>query len=134
MKPSVTRALLLEQHEGIRRRLAAVEELAADFRARAPVREAFATAIMVLLEALIQHNRAEESLLEPLLREGDGYADQRVSRMFEEHVNEHELIRKTLRGHDLGAVAEAVPDLAETLRAHMEAEERTFLHARVLRD
>jgi hypothetical protein len=134
LRPSAIRALLLEQHERLRVHLDATEDLADELRHGAAVRSDFRDAVTALLEALSEHNASEESLLEPLLRAGDAYGPTRVTRMHEEHVSEHALMRAALIGHDLVVIAENLPDLAETLRAHMEAEERTFLHAGVLRD
>ncbi len=133
MKPSVTRTLLLEQHEDIRRHLAAAEEFAIQIRIGAPIR-GFEDAMLTLTRALLEHNRAEESLLEPLLAVvGDGQSSHRKIRMYEEHLGEHEIMRAAL-GRDPGTVAATMSELGEMLRAHMEAEERTFLHPGVLRD
>ena len=133
MRPNVTRAHLLEQHDEIRRCLAVAEELAERVRDGALALSELGPAVLALLQAFVRHNRSEEALLEPLLRLGDDYSEARVSRMHEEHLEEHELLRISL-GDDLRAVARVLPDLAETLRAHMDAEERTFLHPAVLRD
>jgi len=110
------------------------EDLAEKLRTGEAVRKPFGDAVFALLQELLDHNRSEETLLEPLLRAGDTYSPQRISRMFEEHAGEHELMRQALHGSDLGGVAQSMPEFGETLRAHMDAEERTFLHARVLRD
>ena len=134
MRPSAVRDLLLDQHERLRRRLAATEALAERLRAGAAVRGAFRHGVTMLLEELTTHNVSEETLLEPLLRAGDVYADARVARMHREHLDEHMILQDALIGSDLTVIAENLPDLAETLRAHMEAEERTFLHPGVLRD
>src|SRR5262249_22858242 len=67
-----------------------------------------------------------------ILRAGGVYGAARVSRMHEEHLNEHALLREALVGHDLGVISANLRELAEALRAHMDAEERTFLHAGVL--
>jgi len=134
MQPSAIRALLLEQHARLRGHLEATEDLAHELRLGASVRADFRDALSALLEALNVHNASEETLLLPLLRAGDVYGPARVSRMHEEHVSEHHLIRDALVGHDLGVIAEKLPELAEDLRAHMDAEERTFLHPGVLKN
>lgn len=134
MKPSAIRELLLGQHERLRRLLAVAEGQAEKLLAGAIEPRVFGDAIYALLRGLFEHNRSEEGLLEPLLRAGDDYSAQRVSRMLEEHCAEHALLREALRGHDLGKVAEEMPELGESLRAHMDAEERTFLHVAVVRD
>ena len=134
MKPSAIRAHLLRQHQRIRHRLAVAEDLAERLLAGEAVRLSFGDAVFALLRELFEHNRSEEGLLEPLLRAGDDYSSQRVSRMLEEHCAEHALLREGLRGHDLASVAQGLPEVAESLRAHMDAEERTFLHAAVVRD
>ncbi len=134
MTPSAIRNLLLDQHARLRGRLATTEALAEKLRAGDPVRGAFRHAVTMLLEELTTHNVSEETLLEPVLRAGDVYADARVARMHTEHLDEHMIMQDALACSDLAVVAENLPDLAETLRAHMEAEERTFLHPGVLRD
>jgi len=134
MKPSAIRALLLGQHARLRERLVVAEALAERLRAGGAVRSPFRDAVTTLLEELIAHNVSEETLLEPLLRAGDAYAAARVARMHEEHFGEHALMREALVGTDLTIIAENLPELAETLRAHMDAEERTFLHPGVIRD
>src|SRR5262249_17787712 len=133
-KPSAVLDLLLEQHARLRVHLGATEELAHEIRLGCAVRADFRDAVSALLEALCEHNASEEAMLEPLLLAGDVYAPARVARMLEEHIAEHALMRAALIGHDLLVIAENLPDLAEMLRAHMDAEERTFLNAGVLRD
>ncbi len=127
MKSSTVRELLLEQHAGLRQRLAAAE-------AGADVRGELEDAVATLLVELTVHNASEETLLEPILRAGDAYAGARVARMHEEHIDEHMLMQDTLARADVALIAENLSDFAETLRSHMEAEERTFLHPGVIRD
>lgn len=133
MEPSVARARLLSQHEGLRGQLSTTMGLAERFRAGALVEEELITALAALRDAFDQHNRFEESLLEPMLRATDSYGEVRVARMLGEHTEEHRAFMEFLGG----AVADVVVGLAdfvEEIAAHMEAEERTFLHPAVLRD
>lgn len=76
------------------------------------------------------HNRFEEQLLRPVLLEHDTHAPVRIERMVEDHVNEHRALASKLHSP---ATAE-LRDVIETLRAHLDAEERYLLSAKVLRE
>jgi hypothetical protein len=77
------------------------------------------------------HNMYEEQLLRPVLEAADSFGPVRIDHMVKEHVAEHRAMRKDLAGWTVTSV------LRETLaglRAHLDAEERYFLTAKVLRD
>ncbi|HWU91568.1 MAG TPA: hemerythrin domain-containing protein [Kofleriaceae bacterium] len=76
------------------------------------------------------HNRFEEELLRPVLLAGDAFGEVRIDRMVEDHVGEHHAMRTRL-GSSATAELRAV---IESLRAHLDSEERYFLTAKVLRD
>ncbi len=76
------------------------------------------------------HNKFEEHLLRPILREVDAFGAVRVEQMVEDHTNEHRLMRERM---STGVTGELRAVLA-SLRAHLETEERYFLSSRVLRD
>jgi len=76
------------------------------------------------------HNKFEEELLRPALLEGDAFSGVRIDRMVEDHVHEHRAMRLRLESSE----TKELRDVVETLRAHLEAEERYLLTARVLRD
>lgn len=76
------------------------------------------------------HNKFEEQLLRPALLEGDAFAGVRIERMVEDHVNEHRAMRQQLASSETSVLR----DVIDTLRAHLDAEERYLLTARVLRD
>lgn len=121
------REKLLAQHEKIRQHLATAERFAAQ-----PLAAEFLEAVIALADELAEHNRAEEALLIPLLRDRDSWSAQRIQRMIEEHTAEHATVRAALIDVPPEALFASFPDLAEELRAHLEAEERTFLHIHVL--
>jgi iron-sulfur cluster repair protein YtfE (RIC family) len=82
------------------------------------------------------HNTFEEQILRPVLAANDAFAGPRLERMVEDHVAEHRAMRSQLALH-AGTGGEALielRDVIETLRAHLEAEERYLLSAKVLRD
>ena len=65
-----------------------------------------------------------------MLLDTDSFGAVRLERMVEEHIGEHRAIRVQMGSHvtaDLRAVL-------ATLSAHLDAEERYFLTAKVLRD
>ena len=76
------------------------------------------------------HNQFEEQLLRPVLLGSDAFAEVRIDRMIEDHVGEHRAMRARLQTTSTSALR----DVVETLRAHLDAEERYLLSARVLRD
>jgi iron-sulfur cluster repair protein YtfE (RIC family) len=76
------------------------------------------------------HNKFEEQLLRPALLEGDAFAGVRIDRMVDDHVNEHRAMRVQLATSETAVLR----DVIETLRAHLDAEERYLLTAKVLRD
>jgi iron-sulfur cluster repair protein YtfE (RIC family) len=132
MKPSEARAQLLAQHARIRALLEGAGTAARQVLAGAGGVD-FRRIADELRAALVEHNLAEEAVLEPILRAGDAWGPVRVSRMIEEHAGEHAAFREALDGTD-GEVAARMADLAEEIEAHMLAEERTFLSPSVLRD
>lgn len=121
------RRVVLLQHARLREGLAAVQRLAASGRADHDVDLAVAGAIEAARVAFELHNRTEESLLRPLLEASTGAAAARIERMLEEHRAEHALLLEALRAPDAELLGR-FDDLVEEVLAHMEAEERTFLH------
>jgi len=92
-----------------------------------------------LADGLEAHNRYEEQLLEPLLREADVWAPERIAQMLEHHRNEHAMLvaewrRLTRAGESLGDLATSVYGVANSLYQHMDLEEREYLNPRLLRD
>ncbi len=86
--------------------------------------------VVKLRLAFDAHNKFEEQLLRPVLLEEDAFAAVRIDRMVEDHVGEHRAMRAQLNTTETGALRETL----EMLRAHLAAEERYLLNARVLRD
>jgi hemerythrin-like domain-containing protein len=133
MDPSVARARLLEQHQGLRDRLELVHGLVRQYASGEAVAEALGAAVAGVATAFDEHNAFEETLLTPMLAATDGFADVRIARMVGEHTEEHRAFSAFLAS-PLSEVATGWADFAEEIAAHMEAEERTFLHPWVLRD
>jgi hypothetical protein len=133
MDPSEARSLLLAQHERLRALLLDTEALARRFVAAAEVATALDRSLAELRAAFDEHNKFEASLLEPMLLETDAWGPARLARMVEEHTEEHKVFA-TFLARRVHEVAPEMPDFAEELLAHMEAEERTFLSPKVLRD
>lgn len=81
--------------------------------------------------AFTAHNTFEEQALRPLLLANDAFGIVRCDRMIEDHVAEHRELRERL----LSATDSTAHfrDVIETLRAHLDAEERYLLSAKVLR-
>jgi len=83
--------------------------------------------LRVVLDA---HNEYEERALLPLLRELDAFGEVRIDYMIDNHVHEHRAMAEQLRTESPAALRVAL----DRLHMHLEAEERTFLTPRVLRD
>jgi len=83
-----------------------------------------------LRAAFDAHNQFEEQILHPLLLDADWSGAVRVSRMVEDHVEEHRAMR---RGLGASPTAE-LRDVLAGLRDHLASEERHFLSRKVLRD
>ena len=127
--PSQLLAALLEQHARLRVMMDRCEQLADQLDAGVVQPAELTREVVELRGAFDAHNRFEEELLQPMLRELDAFADVRIEHMVEDHVHEH----RSIRDHLDGPTAELRGSLYE-LRAHLAAEERYFVTARVLRD
>lgn len=121
---------LLRQHQQIRTMMDRCHELM-DVVAVDPSRaEELVTAVARLRWAVTSHNRVEEQLLEPVLRETDSFGEQRVEQMAHAHRDEHSQIGHRLDTPTLASLRQTLAMLA----SHLEHEEKTFLSSRVLRD
>ncbi len=128
--PSDALRELLEQHRALRALMDACDGLADDVDAGRGDVGALVREVARLRLAFDAHNRHEEHVLLQVLREIDSFGDVRIDSMSSDHAGEHRALRSRLGG---GATAELRATLFD-LRAHLAAEERVFLSARVLRD
>jgi iron-sulfur cluster repair protein YtfE (RIC family) len=123
-------AELISQHDGLREMMDHCDDLADSLDGQPDgdpgplVRE-----IARLREAFEAHNKFEEQLLRPILLAHDTYGTTRVERMVEDHVHEHDAVRQRLSA----PATAAIRDVIDTLRAHLDAEERYLLTSKVLR-
>jgi hypothetical protein len=133
MTTSISRRALVEltaQHDALRGMMDRCEQLADETEAGRIGPLQLTREIARLRLAFDAHNRFEEQLLRPVLLDADAFGPVRVERMVEAHVDEHRTMRAQLAD---GTLAELRGVIA-TLRNHLEAEERYFLTAKVLRD
>jgi hypothetical protein len=128
--PSKLLAELLHQHDGLRAIMDRCEELADQLDLGQGDPGALAREVAKLRIAFDTHNKFEEQLLRPVLREIDAFGDVRVERMFSDHVAEHRTMRLSLGDGTTNALRGAI----DSLRVHLQAEERYFLSSKVLRD
>jgi len=128
--PGRALAELAAQHAALRGMMDRCEELADELDAGRMSPLQLTREVARLRLAFDSHNQFEEQLLRPVLLGTDSFGEVRVERMFEEHVGEHRAIRVRL-GSSATAELRAV---ITNLRAHLDAEERYFLTAKVLRD
>ena len=132
MKLTPARALseLKAQHDVLRGMMQRCEELAFELDAGRCGPMQLTREVARLRLAFDAHNTFEEQLLRPVLREVDAFSAPRIDKMVEDHVGEHRAMRESLASSE----TRVLRDVIETLRAHLEAEERYLLTARVLRD
>jgi hemerythrin-like domain-containing protein len=121
---------LLKQHDALREMMDRCEHLADELDAGRGDPTQLTREIAKLRVAFDVHNRFEEHLLRPVLREIDAFGEVRVERMFGEHVAEH----RDLRQHLADGPTSGLRGVIDSLRVHLEAEERYFLSSKVLRD
>lgn len=123
-------AELVAQHDALRGMMTRCEQLADALDANGGDPAELLGEIERLRAAFTSHNTFEEGILRPVLLAEDNYGAVRVDRMMEDHVNEHAEMRSRLAS----PITSELRDVIETLRAHLEAEERYLLSSRVLRD
>jgi Hemerythrin HHE cation binding domain len=121
---------LKAQHDALRGMMDRCEDLADALDAGRMGPTQLLREVARLRLAFDAHNQFEEKLLRPALLEGDALAGVRIDRMVEDHVNEHRTMRQKLASSETTVLR----DVIETLRAHLEAEERYLLTAKVLHD
>ena len=133
MHPSKLLTELMKQHDALRAIMDRCEQLAdaldegrGDLEAAAQLTREVAK----LRLAFDAHNKFEEQLLRPVLREIDAFGDVRIDRMIADHVGEHHAVREQLGEGPTAMLRSAI----DTLRVHLQAEERYFLSSKVLRD
>lgn len=128
--PSTALAELQTQHARLRDMMERCEELADDADRTGDAPQQLTREVAKLRLAFDAHNQFEEQMLKPVLLAQDSFGAIRIEQMVAEHIGEHRAIRSRLHGW----VTEELRDVIANLRAHLDAEERYFLSARVLRD
>lgn len=129
IEPSRALRELLDEHEALRDIMDDCEQLADNIDAgRGNVGE-LVLEVSRLRAVFDAHNKHEEQVLPAILRAADAFGDVRIAHMTDDHVDEHRALRDRLDG----PTRELRATLYE-LRAHLVAEERMFLSARVLCD
>lgn len=121
---------LMRQHDGLRAIMDRCEELADELDAGKGTALALTREVAKLRLAFDAHNRYEEQLLRPVLSELDSLGDVRVERMFSDHVSEHRAMHLQLGDPTTNALRSVI----DSLRVHLQAEERYFLSSKALRD
>ena len=130
MHPSKLLTELMKQHEAIRAIMDRCEALADELDDGRGDPSQLTREVAKLRLAFDAHNRFEEQLLRPVLRELDAFGDVRIDRMIADHVGEHHAVREQLGDGPTAVLRNAI----DNLRVHLQAEERYFLSSKVLRD
>jgi hypothetical protein len=121
---------LMRQHDGLRAIMDRCDELADELDAGRGTAIALTREVAKLRLAFDAHNKFEEQLLRPVLSELDGLGDVRVERMFSDHVGEHRAMHMQLGDPTTNALRGVI----DSLRVHLQAEERYFRSSKALRD
>jgi iron-sulfur cluster repair protein YtfE (RIC family) len=121
---------LATQHAALRRMMARCEDLADELDATHGDPLPLTHEIARLRVAFSTHNEFEEHLLRPLLLQEDAFANVRIDRMIADHIREHAEMRTQLHTEQTGPLREVIANL----RAHLDAEERYLVSAKVLHD
>jgi Hemerythrin HHE cation binding domain len=138
--PSDLHAMLSEQHARIRGLLDDLDRLALGpvVASEHGVAVGLAALLSRLARIVAAHNASEEAALRPLLAQTDAWGPERVEAMIADHVAEHAALRAMIEPlhhlTDVERLRGSAAELAVRLRGHLDAEERTFLNPRVLRD
>jgi hypothetical protein len=130
LSPERALAELAAQHAGLRAIMDRCDELLGEVVAGRCGPTQLTREVERLRLAFDGHNKYEEQLLRPLLRQRDPFAAVRIERMIEDHVNEHRTVQQQLGSKDMNELR----DVIETLRAHLDAEERYLLAPALLRE
>lgn len=129
-RPSKLLEELMRQHDGLRAIMDRCDALADDLDAGKGTAIALTREVAKLRLAFDAHNKFEEQLLRPVLHELDALGDVRVERMFSDHVSEHRAMHMQLGDPTTNALRGVI----DSLRVHLQAEERYFLSSKALRD
>ena len=121
---------LLAQHDEIRRMMHRCELLADELDAGKLEPGELLREVARLRVAFDTHNKFEEQLLRPILRDADAFGDVRIEHMIDDHVGEHRAVRAGLSS----PVTTELRATIDRLRGHLAAEERYFLSPSVMRD
>ena len=130
LTPSRALDALAAQHADLRARIDRCEDLADQVDAGTAAVSELLGEVAQLRAAFDEHNRLEEQMLEPLMLDSDWLGAVRVSRMVEDHVEEHRAMGQGLTASPTGELRSVLA----VLRHHLATEERGFLSRKVLRD
>jgi iron-sulfur cluster repair protein YtfE (RIC family) len=127
---------LAAQHATLREKIYRCEALADDVDAGTADAAQLLREVAQLRLAFDDHNQFEEQLLRPLLLDVEWLGAVRVSRMVEDHAEEHRAMRRGLAATPAGAPTPTgdLRGVLASLLDHLATEERHFLSRKVLRD
>ncbi|MEO8699461.1 MAG: hemerythrin domain-containing protein [Kofleriaceae bacterium] len=114
---------LVAQHATLRTMIDRCLTLADELDTGAAAPELLAAAVTRLRRAFEEHNRFEEDHLRPALLATNAFEAVQIETLIGEHVREH----RELRGRIVDGETALLRDVVDTIRAHLDAEERFLL-------
>jgi hypothetical protein len=128
--PSQVLTELLHQHDQIRDLIDRCEKLADELDSGKGEPATLLSEVARLRVVFELHNKFEERLLRPILRDADAFGEVRIDRMVQDHVGEHRSMHEGLGS----PITIELRRTLDNLRHHLATEERFFLSARILRE
>jgi Hemerythrin HHE cation binding domain len=123
MLPAAFAAELAAQHAALREMIESCSSLADELDRGATTPLALTAEVARLRGAFDVHSRFEEQELRPAMLAANAFEAVQVDAMIEAHVREH----RALGGRLLETETSLLREVIETIRAHLDAEERYLL-------
>jgi hemerythrin-like domain-containing protein len=137
LKHSEVRRIVLDEHNALRRQLRDIGETLEDVANDRPGSgDQLVTQWLGFAFSFLEHVQHEETLLRPVLEDIDAWAQVRVDRMDEDHLQQRSRVRdlmQTLTANPLEAT-EDLREFLDELAVDMDEEERLNLGEELMRD
>ncbi len=137
LSPGETRAVILEQHQQLRKELLSIEREALETLRENVHGEVLAADLRRFVAHLHRHMDFEEARLVPVLEQVDAWGPERVRRFQDEHVRQRSMLDSLIGDAsrvDQNTLALLSLGFVKLLQNDMEEEEASVLSENLLRD